>query len=87
MSLRSKILQGSLYLVMREGFGMVLSMAAMFLITRTIGPGQYGIFASAYGLTIFLQSFGNLGMGVYLVRQEGDCFIKPLFYLDYWVEA
>jgi O-antigen/teichoic acid export membrane protein len=72
MSLRSKILQGSLYLVMREGFGMVLSIAAMFLITRAIGPGQYGIFASAYGLTIFLQSFGNLGMGIYLVRQEGE---------------
>lgn len=51
---------------------MVLSIAAMFLITRAIGPGQYGIFASAYGLTIFLQSFGNLGIGVYLVRQEGE---------------
>lgn len=72
MSLRSKVLQGSLYLVMREGFGMLLSIAAMFLITRAIGPGQYGIFASAYGLTIFLQSFGNLGIGVYLVRQEGE---------------
>ncbi len=51
---------------------MVLSLAAMFLITRAIGPGQYGIFASAYGLTIFLQSFGNLGIGIYLVRQEGE---------------
>lgn len=75
MTLRSKVLRGSLYLVIREGIGMLLSIVTMLLITRTIGPGQYGIFASAYGLTMFLQSFGNLGIGVYLVRREGD--IEP----------
>jgi O-antigen/teichoic acid export membrane protein len=63
---------------MREGFGMLLSIAAMLLITRAIGPSQYGIFASAYGLTLFLQSFGNLGIGVYLVRQEGE--LNPRFF-------
>lgn len=72
MSLRSQVLRGSLYLVMREGFGMVLSIAAMLLITRSIGPEQYGIFAAAYGLTSFLQNFGHLGVGVYLVREAKD---------------
>jgi O-antigen/teichoic acid export membrane protein len=70
MSLRSQVLQGSLYLVMREGFGMVLSIATMLLITRSIGPEQYGIFAASYGIAVFLQNFGHLGIGIYLVRQE-----------------
>jgi O-antigen/teichoic acid export membrane protein len=76
MSLRSQVLRGSLYLVMREGLGMVLSIAAMLLITRSIGPEQYGIFAAAYGLAVFLQNFGHLGVGIYLVRQEADHNVK-----------
>ena len=70
MNLRSQVLRGSLYLVMREGFGMVISIATMLLITRSIGPEQYGIFAASYGIAIFLQNFGHLGIGIYLVRQE-----------------
>ncbi len=80
MSLRSQVLRGSLYLVMREGFGMVLSIAAMLLITRSIGPEQYGIFAAAYGLAVFLQNFGHLGIGIYLVRQEDDQKTAKLFH-------
>ena len=70
MNLRSQVLRGSLYLVMREGIGMVISIATMLLITRSIGPEQYGIFAASYGIAIFLQNFGHLGIGIYLVRQE-----------------
>ncbi len=49
---------------------MVLSIATMLLITRSIGPEQYGIFAASYGIAVFLQNFGHLGIGIYLVRQE-----------------
>ena len=59
---------------------MVISIAAMLLITRSIGPEQYGIFASSYGLAIFLQNFGHLGVGIYLVRQEEDANTLNLFH-------
>ncbi len=72
MGLRSKIMQGSLYLIFREGLGMVISIGAVLLVTRTIGPAQYGIFTVAYSLCSFLQGIGHLGIGLYLVRQEGE---------------
>lgn len=72
MSLRSKVMRGSAYLVFREGLGMVISIGNVLLVTRTIGPTQYGLFATAFGLSQFLQTFGHLGVGVYLIRQEGE---------------
>ncbi|MCU0549918.1 MAG: oligosaccharide flippase family protein [Leptolyngbya sp. Prado105] len=72
MSLRTKVMRGSAYLVFREGLGMLISIGNVLLVTRTIGPTQYGLFATAFGLSQFLQLFGHLGVGVYLIRQEGD---------------
>ncbi|MGG6265644.1 oligosaccharide flippase family protein [Leptolyngbya sp. AN03gr2] len=72
MSLRSKVMRGSAYLVFREGLGMLISIGNVLLVTRTIGPTQYGLFATAFGLSQFLQTFGHLGVGVYLIRQEGE---------------
>lgn len=72
MSLRSKVMRGSAYLVFREGLGMLISIGNVLLVTRSIGPTQYGLFATAFGLSQFIQTFGHLGVGVYLIRQEGE---------------
>lgn len=65
-------MRGSVYLAVREGLGMLISIGTVLLITRTIGPAQYGVFTAAFGLCFFLQNFGHLGIGIYLVRQEGE---------------
>jgi O-antigen/teichoic acid export membrane protein len=71
MSLKAKVMRGSAYMVLREGLGMVINIGGVFLITRVIGPEQYGIFAAAFGLSLFLQNFGHMGLDVYLVRHDG----------------
>jgi O-antigen/teichoic acid export membrane protein len=72
MSLRSKVMRGSAYLLFREGLGMLISIGNVLLVTRAIGPSQYGIYATAYGLSQVLHTFGHLGIGIYLIRQEGE---------------
>lgn len=72
MSFRTKVMRGSAYLVFREGLGMLISIGNVLLVTRSIGPTQYGLFATAFGLSQFIQTFGHLGVGVYLIRQEGE---------------
>ncbi len=69
MSLRSKVLQGGFYLAIRQGMGMLISLVGVLMITRAIGPEQYGLYASAFGLFYYLQNVSQLGIGVYLVRQ------------------
>lgn len=70
MGLRAKVLQGGLYLVIRQGMGMVISLVGVLVITRAIGPEQYGLYASAFGLFYYLQNVSQLGIAVYLVRME-----------------
>ncbi len=72
MSLKAKVLQGGLYLAIRQGMGMVISLVGVLLITRFIGPEQYGLYASAFGLFYYLQSVSQLGIAVYLVRHEEE---------------
>ncbi len=67
-STRAKVLQGSIYLIIRRGIGIVLSFAGLLLLTRIVGPGAYGLFTSAYGLVSYLQLIVQMGLGVYLIR-------------------
>lgn len=72
MSLRSKVLQGGLYLAVRQGMGMVISLVGVLLVTHVIGPQQYGLYASAFGVFYYLQNVCQLGVVIYLVRREGE---------------
>jgi PST family polysaccharide transporter len=72
MSLKSKVLRGGLYLVIREGMGMVISLGGILLLTRAIGPQQYGLYVAAYGIFYYFQNLSQLGVGAYLVRREGE---------------
>jgi len=68
MSLRTQVLRGGAYLVVRHGLGLVLSFANLFLVTGIIGPSAYGVYASALGLVNFVVQLASLGVSVYLVR-------------------
>jgi len=56
----------------RQAIGIVLSVVGVLLVTRIIGPRQYGLFAAAVGIVTFLHTFGNWGLDVYLLRKTGD---------------
>lgn len=72
MSLKTQVLRGGTYLVIRQGLGVFLSLAGVLLLTRVIGPEKYGIYAAAIGVFLYLQMVCQLGIEVYLVRREGE---------------
>ena len=76
MSLRAQVLRGGTYLSLRQGLGMLVSFGGTLVLTRTIGPGAYGLYAVALGIYAYLFSLSQWGIGVYLVRREGELVLK-----------
>ncbi len=70
--LRTKVLQGGLYLFLRQFVSLGLSLVGVFVITRLIGPAHYGAYVAANGIYLYLQNLGQVGVDVYLVRQLGN---------------
>ncbi|MTI85395.1 MAG: polysaccharide biosynthesis protein [Firmicutes bacterium] len=72
MNLREKMLKGGAYLIVRQGFGLIVGFIGVLLITRAIGPGNYGIYTTAYGIVVYLSNLASLGAHVYLIRRESE---------------
>lgn len=71
-SLRQKAIKGGAFLLMRQAVGIVISVVGVLLVTRIIGPRQYGLFAAGVGIVGFLYMFGTWGLDVYLLRKTED---------------
>ena len=69
VSLRTKVLRGGAFLAGRQVIGMALSLAGVLLVTRVIGPRQYGVYAMAMGIVTFLSNIGTWGIDIYLLRK------------------
>ena len=72
MNLRTKAIQGGTFLLIRQAFGIVISVVGVLLVTRIIGPRQYGLFAAGAGIVTFLYMFGAWGLDVCLLRKTED---------------
>jgi PST family polysaccharide transporter len=72
LSLRQKAIKGGAFLLVRQGIGIVISVAGVLLVTRTIGPRQYGLYAAGAGIVTFLCMFANWGLDVCLLRKTKD---------------
>jgi O-antigen/teichoic acid export membrane protein len=70
MSLRQRILQGGAYLILRHGLGIVISLGGVLLLTRLIGPANYGLYAGSLAIIVFFTTVGPFGIDIYLVRRE-----------------
>jgi len=68
--LRGRAMQSGVVLSVRNGVGMVLSLAGMLFLTRRIGPGAFGVYASGLGILVFLQGFAQWGLNTYLLRVD-----------------
>lgn len=51
---------------------MVVGVAGVLILTRVIGPHDYGVFASAMGVHLYLSSLSQWGVGVYLIRGNDE---------------
>jgi O-antigen/teichoic acid export membrane protein len=70
--LRGRILDGGAMLMGRQLLSMGLSLIGLLVITRIIGPADYGPYVAALGICQYAQNLGQAGIGVYLVRASGE---------------
>lgn len=70
--LRGKIFAGGAMLMGRQLVSMGLSLVGLLVITRIIGPANYGPYVAALGICQYAQNLGQAGIGVWLVRRAGD---------------
>lgn len=71
MTLRERVLRGGIYLVLRQGLSVGIGLGGVLLLTRLLGPTNYGLYAGALAIVMFLYNTSILGIDVYLVRREG----------------
>lgn len=83
-NLRRRAVEGSVYLSVRRLVGMALSLAGMLLITRMVGPANYGLFSAVTGLYTYLSWLSQLGVRTYLVRSPQDAPMT-LFHQAFWL--
>jgi len=72
MNLRTRVLRGGVYLILRQGLGVVIGAVGVILLTRSLGPEAYGIYAAAFGIYSYLFNMSKWGVDVYLIRYEGE---------------
>ncbi|MDD4169949.1 MAG: oligosaccharide flippase family protein [Desulfotomaculaceae bacterium] len=72
MNLRKKVLQGGAYLAVRQGLGLIIGLGGALLLTRIIGPENYGLYSAALGIVGYMGNLTGLGINVYIVRREAE---------------
>lgn len=81
-SLRRRAVEGSFYMSLRRAIGTGLSFIGLLFVTRIVGPEAYGLFAAVSGVLGYLQTLGQMGVRVYLIRGKQD-MPESLFHLAF----
>lgn len=71
-SLRTSAMKGGLFLFGRQVGSIFLKLIGVLLISRVLGPERYGIYVAAFGVYQYALSLGQAGLGICLLRQEGE---------------
>lgn len=67
-SFRKRVLVSGGYLSARQALGMAIHVVGTILVTREIGPSDFGAYAVALTALTYLFAVAQLGVGTYLVR-------------------
>jgi PST family polysaccharide transporter len=70
--LRRAALRGGVYLAARQVVSILLKFVGVILITRVLGPANYGAYVSGTNIYTYALAIGTAGVGVFLLRHEGD---------------
>ncbi len=71
-SLRALALRGGAYLFLREAVGLALRVGGILVLSRLIGPTNYGLYAVPLAVTTVLATVGWMGADVFLIRQASE---------------
>lgn len=66
--LKSNIAKNSLIVFLGNALSSVFRLTAMVIITRMLGPSQFGLFSTALAIMIVLSQFSDFGVNTGLVR-------------------
>lgn len=72
MSFKHQVLRGSAYMSFRLLAGAGIGVVGISLLTRFIGPANYGVFVAAHAILVYLITATECGIGVYLIRLNRD---------------
>lgn len=70
--LKRKVFVGGSFMLLRQGLSIFISLFGVILLTRLIGPSNYGIYNAGMGIYLFIYYLAQFGVNVYLVRKEGE---------------
>lgn len=65
---RKRVLVSGGYLSARQALGMAIHVVGTLLVTRAIGPSEFGVYAVALTALTYVFAVAQLGVGTYLVR-------------------
>jgi O-antigen/teichoic acid export membrane protein len=69
MSLRAQFFRGGAYLAVRQLLSLGISLVGVVLLTRLMGPTDYGRYAGSIAIVVFLVLVGRLGVDAYVIRR------------------
>lgn len=69
-AVRQKVLRGGRYLILRQGIGLGIGVVGVLLLTRLLGPTDYGLYVGSLAVVTFVAELAGLGVAVHLVRRE-----------------
>ena len=72
MNLKAQVLQGGAYLAARQTASIVIGLVGVILLTRMIGPTNYGLAAGAVGIIAMLGRIGTFGIDAFLIRRSSE---------------
>jgi O-antigen/teichoic acid export membrane protein len=75
-NLRDSALQGGAYLAVRELVGMAIRVVGVVVVTRVVGPREFGIYSGAAAFAAVVITIAQMGMEVYLIRQPEEPSIR-----------
>lgn len=70
--LRQAAIKGGIFLAGRQVVSIGLKIIGVMVITRLLGPSGYGSYVAAFAVYQYILNVGQAGIGVYLLRHEGD---------------
>jgi len=82
-SLRERVFKGSVYLALRNGVSIIVGFIGSLLVTRLIGPDNYGLYMAAFSIFSYLSNAVSPSVAAYLVREQSPDFLKH-FHLAFW---
>jgi O-antigen/teichoic acid export membrane protein len=64
------VLRGSAYLAIRQVLTLGISLAGVVIVTRLIGPDEYGRYAAGIAIVTFLVVVGRFGVDSFIIRRR-----------------